>query len=709
MPASSPSSPTRTTIPASVRHLVVLIATLGAVIALGGLAPANAASTAIWTGGGTDSNWGNSANWSTGHVPGTADTAIIQEIPGDLVHVDLPGATTVASLQVLGGANHDVRVGDSGVGSLTVTGSMSWTGGDIGVPLTIPSGSTLTIGTGHEKHFNPDTTPGGQITVGGRVVVDNTGTGTDDEVMFDWDSGLTIAAGGELVSHGTSQLSGNRCCGADFPSAVDSAGTIAVPDGHLTVSTMGLYNTGTVDVAHGATLTDDKGLARLGDGTYSGGGRLELTNTEGPGPQPDHLDRNQGGALLLGTGRLSDGFEVVFGDDAEVTGVGGFTGTGVVEVDGATVYAKAALGGSVHLEVPAGSHSWLSVWNESTGYHGDVTLARGGTLEPSGHLTVDRATRLTIAGGSLEVGQQAMLDSSSCCTDTPEIVIGRNGTLDFHGDSAASPATMKWLTVTNAGTLLPAVHAAWISDTITQAGGTTQIHNGMVVDRTDFTVRGGTVTGAGVYPGDLVNTGGTVRPSGPLKIDGDYAQGGRGTLAVKVGAHPGAFAVTGTATLAGTLTATETGSVHAGRTQKVLGAGSVSGRFGCARTGRWVPTYSGTAVRLTKIGVATGGCLHSVGPKTVLSKTLKSKAVSFKAAFGTHAKTVLVQVKVKKATKSGKVRIWTGGHRKATVKVKRGKKMTAYVVVRVGKSHKLKARASAGKVKLTVRQYGWSN
>jgi hypothetical protein len=91
----------------------------------------------------------------------------------------------------------------------------------------------------------------------------------------------------------------------------------------------------------------------------------------------------------------------------------------------------------------------------------------------------------------------------------------------------------------------------------------------------------------------------------------------------------------------------------------------------------------------------------------VLSKTLTSKTVSFRTTFGKHAKKVLVQVRIKKATKSGKVRIWAGGHRKVTVKVKRGKKKTAYVAVPVGRSHKLHARATAGKVKLTVRQYGW--
>ena len=69
MPASTPTSPIRTTIPASVRHLVVLIAILGAVIALGGLTPAHAASTYTWTGGGSDDSWTNPDNWGGG-VPG---------------------------------------------------------------------------------------------------------------------------------------------------------------------------------------------------------------------------------------------------------------------------------------------------------------------------------------------------------------------------------------------------------------------------------------------------------------------------------------------------------------------------------------------------------------------------------------------------------------------------------------------------------------
>lgn len=705
MPAT-PTSPTRTTIPASVRHLVLMIAALSAVLALGGLAPAHATQTFTWTGGGSNDSWSNPDNWSTDDVPGTDAVVVIPELSGQVVKVELGGAVTVAGLQVLGGPGEDVQFGSDAIGSVTVTNSMTWTGGDIGVPVNIPAGSTLLIGTGHDKFFKPDT--GDQITVGGTVTIDHTGTASGDAVEFFWDSGLKVTAGGALVSHGDAALSGNRCCGADFPSAVDNAGTISVPDGHLTLEMMGLYNAGTIHVANGSTLTDDKGVARLADGTYSGGGRLELDETVGPDPQTDHPERNQGGALLLGTGRLSEGFEVAFGDHSEVTGIGGFTGTGVVEVDGATVYAKATLGGSVRLDVPAGAQSWLwSYDSDLTGYHAELTLSDGGTVEPTAHLTIHPGSKLTLSGGELGVGRGAFLDSDSCCTSTPEVVIGRHARLGFHGSTATSPATLKWLTVSNAGTLLPQTHAAWSGDTITQSGGTTAIRQGMAVDRTDFTVRGGTVTGTGTYPGDLVNAGGTVRPSGTLRVGGDYAQGGHGTLAVRVGSHPTALAVVGTATIAGTLAATETGSAATGKVQRVLGAAEIDGSFGCARTGKWAPTYSATAVSLTRTGVAAGGCLHSVRTKAVLSKTLKAKTVSFKAAFGKHAKKVLVQVRIEKATKSGKVRIWAGGHRKVTVKVKRGKKKTAYVAVPVGAAHKLHARASAGKVRLTVRQYGW--
>ena len=686
----------------------VLGGLIACVLALVGLSavPAHAAVTATWTGAGSTDLWSNPDNWSGHVVPGAGDTAVVQAISGQTVNVLPEGAVTVGTLKLLGGEN-DTRIGNDGVGSLTVTGSMTWTGGEVGVPLAIPAGSTLTFGTGSDKDFSPAT--GGQITVGGTAVVDHTGTADGDEIQFYWDSGITITPGGVLRSHGDSQIFGNRCCGADLPSAVDNGGTVDVPDGHLTIKDMGLYLHGAVHVGTGATLTDDRGLGRLGNTTYSGAGHLEFSNTEGPGPNPVHPELNQGGALLLGTGTFADDFELGLLGGTELTGVGSFTGRGHVTLGGATIYAKVGLAGSTYLDASSGSHSWLASWDRDvTGYHGDVTLADGGAVEPGGQLSINHDARMTVSGGTFAIGQAGMLDSGSCCTDAPGLVIGSKGAVAFHGNSSSETATMKWLTVANSGSLQATSWTTWSGDTITQSAGQTTIGSQVATDRTDFTVRGGTVTGAGTYAGDIDNAGGTVRPSGILHIGGDYTQGSHGTLAVTAGSSRTSLVVAGDAALAGNLTVVTRGTTAAGAKQRIVSAATRTGTFGCAKASRWLPAYDGRGVSLTRVTVATPGCAYATAATNRLSKAVKAgKAASFKATFGAHARMVLLQVRVSKASRTTKVKLSSGGSRHAKLEAKRHHTTTKYVLVRVASKHKIKVTAGKGHVRVRIRQVAW--
>ena len=87
-----------------------------------------------------------------------------------------------------------------------------------------------------------------------------------------------------------------------------------------------------------------------------------------------------------------------------------------------------------------------------------------------------------------------------------------------------------------------------INNKLTTAGGSVNLQQG-------------TVSGSGTVGGNLNNSSGTVAPGnspGILTIDGDYTQGGSGTLALEIGGLlPGEehdkLVVTGTATLDGTL------------------------------------------------------------------------------------------------------------------------------------------------------------
>lgn len=100
-----------------------------------------------------------------------------------------------------------------------------------------------------------------------------------------------------------------------------------------------------------------------------------------------------------------------------------------------------------------------------------------------------------------------------------------------------------------------------------QSGGITLVDG--VLSTTSLSLAGGVLTGNGTVSGPITNSGGVVAPgasAGVLTLTSPYSQGASGTLAVEVtGPLPGntdRLAVTGTATLAGTLNVTLAGSFN---------------------------------------------------------------------------------------------------------------------------------------------------
>ncbi|MBI3098395.1 MAG: IPT/TIG domain-containing protein [Planctomycetes bacterium] len=113
------------------------IALLIAIMIGVGSAGARAATT-NWTSGGGDGMWGNPSNWDAG-VPGAGDDAIIDGgtySPPDPTFNVAP--STIASLNVLGGATLDLSANN-----LSVTGGVRI---DFGATVLIGSGGSLTVG-----------------------------------------------------------------------------------------------------------------------------------------------------------------------------------------------------------------------------------------------------------------------------------------------------------------------------------------------------------------------------------------------------------------------------------------------------------------------------------------------------------------------------------------------------------------------------------
>src|ERR1700730_3120964 len=103
---------------------------LSACLALGALvlpsaAPpvVHASTTYAWAGKGSDWTWGNTQNWQPNGTPQAGDSAVIAPSPTSQGPA-VTGAPTGLSLQDLTLGPHSSLDG----GSLTVTGSFTWTG-----------------------------------------------------------------------------------------------------------------------------------------------------------------------------------------------------------------------------------------------------------------------------------------------------------------------------------------------------------------------------------------------------------------------------------------------------------------------------------------------------------------------------------------------------------------------------------------------------
>ena len=139
-------------------------------------------------------------------------------------------------------------------------------------------------------------------------------------------------------------------------------------------------------------------------------------------------------------------------------------------------------------------------------------------------------------------------------------------------------------------------------NTLTVTGdGTVAINNQLTTGGGSVVGLGGTIAGGGKVGGDLTNTSATVAPGnspGTLSVGGNFSQGAGGTLAIELaGTASGEFdvlAVTGTASLGGTLEITELYTPGGGDTWTILTAGGgITGSFDTITAGYQVALANG--------------------------------------------------------------------------------------------------------------------
>ncbi len=295
-----------------------------------------------WTnpGGG---DWNTAGNWNPSQVPGPSDNAILAL--GVTVTVDVDA--TVGDLALSNGAL-------AGSGTLTVSGTMNWTGGTMtgSGATTIASGGSLVISGVNDKNFGQRTInnagtlawSGGNFNSGSGATINNQTGG-----VFDLQGDQTWAynLGGNppvLNNAGTVKKTGGAGA-STFGSVVNNNGALDVQTGTINVAgtsfanatTGSLQGVGTLDVSHTTFSTD---------GTLNPGNPLGTLFVTGNLPQTSNSVINiqlggtvagvnydqlvvSGNANLRGTLNISlvNGFRPIAGDRFEILKFGSGAGT----------------------------------------------------------------------------------------------------------------------------------------------------------------------------------------------------------------------------------------------------------------------------------------------------------------------------------------------------------------------------------------------
>ncbi len=256
-------------------------------------------------------DWGVGANWSTGTVPGSGDTAIVANLnPGAQVTYGT-GSSTVAAVQ----ASSPVEITG---GTLTVTGSTQVTG------------TTLTLDGGTLTDTTLSTVSGGVIQTA------SSSTTTLDAATLD--SNLTVTSGSTL------DIADNLTLGSGATITVDAGGTLNFVDG--TGNTQSVSGSGSIvlDAAGGSYAAGQINANGVNSGSsVTFGGGINITG-EGTAALPNTITAAANNIIV---------FDNTF-SNATITAAGG---GGVLQVGGTgagpTVFNGVSLDNNLTLDANA--------------------------------------------------------------------------------------------------------------------------------------------------------------------------------------------------------------------------------------------------------------------------------------------------------------------------------------------------------------------
>jgi hypothetical protein len=520
--------------------------------------------TATWTPN-ANGNWGTAADWSTGVLPGAADTATLASTAAHTVTYST-GTDTVTSivattdrLAVTGGSLSVTKTASFGAGLSITAGALAFAGNtsvatlfaETGGSIALAAGTTLTLA-------GAATVAAGLISGTGTLATTGTTALTSSTVggLISLDSGLTWNNSGTVADAASLFLS--------FPSGV---GTITITNTatgvfNLTTNGAAIYNDGatalfanagtlsktagtgttTIDssVTNTGTLTTTNGVLELDGGGILGGtigatGTGALAFGDGTFTVGDNAQTITG-ALLLDGGSVSiaQGRSLTLSGavaitSSEVNGPGTLvtTGktsiTGLFDLDGSLSWTNGGTVsdlGEIQLNYPSGAGA-ITITNTTTGVFdltqdgwgvyddmGAATFINAGTLSKTSgtgtsniYAAVDNTGTLTAVSGTLELDGGGILGGT--------IGAGKNGALALGGGTFTLGGTTQTITGVLSWDGTTAVIAS--GDTLTLAG-TSTLSSGAIIG-----------------PGTLMTTGTTALVT-PIALDGSLVWINTGTV-----------------------------------------------------------------------------------------------------------------------------------------------------------------------------------
>ncbi len=576
----------------------------------------------------------------------------------------------------------------SGAGTIGVNGLLTWSGGTIGGTLTINANAGVTLGGGATSPvltgatFN--NTSGSTATLTGTAAFNiNSGATFNNQsgatFLGNDDAGISTTAGaGTFANSGTFTRGVTAGTFAFTTTAFNNSGTVNVNGGTLSLGS-GTSSGGGFNVASGAILSLNAYVSNS-PSSITGAGNVLFTSGSSTIGGPYTIT----GTTSVGANNTDAGARVAFNNNASTANLslvdGALGGTGALTVNGTAgtmtwTGGQLTLGNAGSLTIASGVTLNLNGGNPNSppkmnGQNSSSFLNIQGTANVNASLDAGNTANIQVLGGgnfnlngdfflgAVTVGGSLTFSMSpnSTLTKTAGTSPGGGGfnnnteVGDTGGNINANVGALHFDPITGildsglgqaGGGTTTVKPGASIVGFINLGAGSTLVNNGTITG--GVLLNSGTLNGTGTITGNVENAG-ILHPGsspGTLTINGNYTQDPSGNLNLDIngtiaGTGYSVLAISGTATLAGTINASTSNNFTpaVGNVFQVMTFASESGSF---TTSDLVVNGVNLAPSFNPSGAATNLTLTALAgaPAHIAATAGTSQSTAINSAFAT--------------------------------------------------------------------------